>query len=194
MQSTDVCNFSDPVRLRAVVEADITGDEDGDGLSALDDLLATYARQQEEEAARWRAVFLDRQRFVHVAACTFERVVRPTFQSIAERLDKHGGGGLVAERPAQGTHGQRLTLWMSLDGPVGVPARVDRNPYIQLDVDVLNRNVDVWEGDMWNKRGASHRGDPVALEQLTSEKVIRRAIRVLGRTVANGGAITLEAP
>ena len=83
---------------------------------------------------------------------------------------------------------------MSLDGPVGVPARVDRNPYIQLDVDVLNRNVAVWEGDMWDKRGASHRADPVVLEQLTSQNVIQREIRVLGRTVANGGAIRLETP
>ena len=83
---------------------------------------------------------------------------------------------------------------MSLDGPVVAPGRVDRNPYIQFDVEVLERNVTVWEGDMWNNRGASHRTDPVTLDELTTESVIQRAVSVLGRTVATSGAIRLEAP
>ena len=74
MPSIDVSNLSDPPgHLRAIVEAHLAGDEDG--LTALDDLLARYARQQEAEAARSRAVLIERDRFVHAAGCTFERVV-----------------------------------------------------------------------------------------------------------------------
>src|SRR5271170_3381749 len=72
------------------------GSDDGRGLKIIDDLLEIYARQREEEAALSRVVLLERHRFVHAAACTFARVVRPAFQSIAERLNDHGGGGLIS--------------------------------------------------------------------------------------------------
>lgn len=116
----------------------------------------------------------------------FERVVGPAFRDIAVRMNGHGGGGLVEERPEEGRHGQRLTLWMSLDGPVAVPPRHDRNLYIQVDVDVLGRCVTVWEGDLWHKQGASRRTEPFTLEELTTESVTDRAVAVLRRTVMRG--------
>ncbi len=157
-------------------------------LSVVDALLATYARQQEDEADRARAELLDRQRFAHAAACMFERVVGPVFRDIAERLNRDGGGGLVEERPAEGRHGQRLTLWMSLEGPVAVPLRMDRNPYVQLEVDVPWRRITVWEGDMWHKRGASRCTQPLTPEEVTTESVEARAVGVLRRTVSRGNA------
>ena len=116
----------------------------------------------------------------------FDRVVGPAFREIAERLNVHGGGGLVQERPAQGRHGQRLTLWMSPEGPVTVPPRIDRHPYIQLEVDVLWRTVAVWEGDMWHKRGASRCTESMTLEEVTTENVTARAVGMLRRTVNRG--------
>ncbi len=169
------------LRVASVVVAD-----DDRSLSAVDDLLATYARQQEEQAAHAQAVLLEQHRYTHAAACTFELVVRPAFLDIAQRLNSHGGGGLIEERPAAGRHGQRLTLWMSLEGPVVVPARVDRNPYIQLEVDVPCRRVTVWEGNVWHKLGASRPTEPFALEQLTTESVTQRTVGVLRRTVNDG--------
>ena len=74
---------------------------------------------------------------------------------------------------------------MSLEGAV-VDPRVDRYPYLQLDVDVLSRSVTVWEGDMWNKLGASRPTEPFTLEELTTESITQRAIAVLHRTVSHG--------
>ena len=149
----------------------------------VDDLLATYARQQEEQAAHTRTVLLERASICARGGLHVRTRGEAAFRDVAERLNGHGGGGLVEERPAEGRHGQRVTLWMSLDGPVAVPPRVDRNPYIQLDVDVLWRRVTVWEGDMWHKLGASRRTEPFTLEELTTESVTERAVGVLRRTV-----------
>jgi hypothetical protein len=173
-----------PGGLVRVVSVDCAVDDAG--LSVVADLLATYARQQEEQAAHAQAVLLEQHRFAQAAACTFERVVRPVFRDIAQGLNSHGGGGLIEEHPAEGRHGQRSTLWMSLDGPVVVPARVDRNPYIQLEVDVPWRRVTVWEGNMWHKFGASRSTEPFTLEQLTTESVTQRTVGVLRRTVNHG--------
>ena len=75
---------------------------------------------------------------------------------------------------------------MSLEGPVAVPPRVDRNPYIQLEVDVLWRRVTVWEGDMWHKLERAGVTEPFTLEELTTESVTERAVGVLRRTVSRG--------
>ncbi|HEY6426208.1 MAG TPA: hypothetical protein VIX84_03165 [Acidimicrobiales bacterium] len=156
--------------------------------------MAAYARQREAQAARTRAVLLERHRFVHAAACTIERVVKPALGDVAQRLNRHGGGGLLEERAADRRQGQRITLWMSLEGPVVVPARVDRNPYLQLDVAVLSRSVTVWEGDMWNKVGSSRRTEPFTLEELTTEAITQRAIAILRRTVTYGDVAREEVP
>lgn len=165
--------------------------DDDRSLSAVADLLATYARQQEEQAAHARTVLVEQHRFAHAAASAFELVVPPAFRDIAQQLNNHGGGGLIEESAALGRHGQRLILWMSLGGPVVLPARVDRNPYIRLEVDVPSRLVTVWEGNMWHKLGASRPTEPFTLEQLTTESVTQRTVGVLRRTV-NLGEISKE--
>ncbi len=48
------------------------------------------------------------------------------------------------------------------------------------------RNVTVWEGDIWQKLGASRVTEPFTLEQLTTENVTDRALGVLRRTVNRG--------
>jgi hypothetical protein len=164
----------------------VTGEAShGVSLCAIDDLLAAYACRQEARAAHTRAVLLDRQRFVNAAACIIERVVKPTLGDVAKQLNRSGGGGLLEERPATGRHGQRVTLWMSLGGPIVGP-RIDCYPYLQLDVDVTFRKFTVWEGDMWNKIGSSRRTEPFTLEELTSEGITERAIGILQRTVSHG--------
>ena len=162
------------------------GGAGGESHGAVGDLLATYAHRQERQAAQAQAVLLERHLFTDAAARMFERVVKPIFLDVAQQLKEHGGGGLVEERPAVGTHGKRLILWMSLEGPVVAPPRADRNPYIQLDVDVLWRRVTVWEGDVWDKLGTSRRTEPFALEELTTESVTQRAVGVLCRSVDHG--------
>ncbi len=171
------------------VAAGQTAPADG-GLSVVVALSATYTRRQEDEADRTRADLMDRQRFAHAAAGMFagmfERVVGLVFRDVAERLNRNGGGGLVEERPPDGRHGQRLTLWISLEAPVAVPPRVDRNPYIQFEVDVPWRHITVWEGDIWHKLGASRCTRPFTLDEVTTESVAAGAVSVLRRTVSRG--------
>ena len=161
------------------------GAHDSASLSAIDDLLVAYARQEEAQAAHARAVVLERHRFVHAAACTIEDVVKPALGDVAERLNRHGGGGLLEEHAAAGRCGQRVTLWMSLEGAAVYP-RVDRYPYLQLDIDVRSRSATVLEGDMRNKLGASRPTEPFTLEELTAESITQRAIAILHRTVSHG--------
>lgn len=48
----------------------------GDGsLVAVDNLLSTYARREQEQAAHLRAALLARDRVTHAAACRFGRTV-----------------------------------------------------------------------------------------------------------------------
>jgi hypothetical protein len=51
----------------------------------------------------------------------------------------------------------------------------------------------VWEGDMWHKLGASRPAQPVALEELTTESVIGRAVGALRRAVSHGSVTDEEA-
>ncbi len=160
-------------------------------LNAIDDLLAAYAGQEETQAAQTRAVLLERSRFMDAAARTIERVVKPALGDVATRLNSHGGGGLLEERAAAGHHGQRVVLWMSLEGPVVTP-RTDRYPYLRLDVDVLGRRVAVWEGDMWHDVGSSRLTEPFTLGELTTEATTQRAISILHRTVSHGVVVREE--
>ena len=155
-----------------------------DPLGALDVLLVTYREQEAARESLQRAQDAERERFVREARHALEEVVKPALRAVARRLQRCGGDGFVAERAADGRRSQRITLWMSPEGPVADSPRVDRFPYLQIDVDAPSRSLTVWEGDMWNRRGASRATDPFTLETLTVDGVVLRAIDVLRRVVA----------
>lgn len=79
-----------------------------------------------------------------------------------------------------------MTLWISLEGSMVTTPRADKNPYLQLDVDVTARPLTVWEGDMWDKRGASRRTEPITLDELKTETLTQRVVDVLRRAVEHG--------
>ena len=155
-----------------------------DALSAIDALVGTYRDQQSAHAAFRRAEETERQQFVRDARDAFEEPVKPALSVVAHRLQRDGGDALVVERPANGRHGQRITLWMSPQGDLAEAPRVDRFPYLQLDVDVPSRAFKVWEGTMWHERGASRATESFTLETLSADSVTQRAIGVLRRVVA----------
>ncbi len=155
-----------------------------DELGAVDALLATYREQESSRESLQRARDAERERFVREAGHALEYIVKPAFSAVVHRLNHDGGGGLITERAANGPRGQRITLWLSPEGPLPDAPRVDRFPYIQIDVDVPARVFGVWEGDMWNRRGASRTTRPFTLETLTTDEVTKRAIGVLRRVVA----------
>jgi hypothetical protein len=115
--------------------------------------------------------------------------VRPAMQAVVDRLRSEGGDGLIEEHPGgePRVSTPRLTLWMSLQGPIdGVP-RQDRNPYLQLDADVVGRLIRVSEGDSWRGGGAGHSGSAgtwkpsdvtsaIVVEELA--EIVRRSARI----------------
>jgi len=88
------------------------------------------------------------------------RVIRPTMEAIVQRLQEDGGHGAIWERDSEAMHRPRVILWMSVKGKISGPPRQDGNPYLQLDVDMAQRRIDVWEGDMWENSGVSRATAP----------------------------------
>lgn len=152
-----------------------------DSLAAIDELVADY---RVEEQAFEHAVALaasERAAFVRAATSALRDVVKPLFETVATRLAHDGGDGRVDERCPEGRHGLRITLWMSLDGPIVGTPRQDRNPYVQLDIDAERRQVRVWEGDLWRGLGTSRPGSPLSERDLTEDVVLARTMEVLRR-------------
>ena len=73
---------------------------------------------------------------------------------------------------------------MSLEGEIASP-RQDRNPYLQLDLDVPNWRFKVWEGDMWEKQGSSRDSTPWRLNEVTTKALTQRVIAILHRAASH---------
>lgn len=159
-----------------------TGD---DPLAALAPMLAAVAgrdRDAEEASAESRQAghdFLDG--FDGLCAST----VRPAMDAAIERLRSLGGDGLVETHPGGEARYRtpRITLWMSLEGPIVAP-RQDRHPYLQFEADLGHRRVQVDEGDMWRGAGGhvSGRAGTWTLEELTAERIAVEVVAIVGRS------------
>ena len=154
------------------------------GLAEIDDVLGSWVARRQAFAQRQAEARAARQQFEHAAHDLALTVIRPAFDAIAARLNADGGGGRVDERLADGAHPYRLTLWMSLEEQIASP-RQDRNPFLQLDLDVPNRRFKVWEGDMWEKQGSSRDSTPWRLDEVTTKAVTERAVAVLRRAASH---------
>jgi hypothetical protein len=155
-----------------------------DPLSQVDEVLGDWSRQRRtftQQQAEARAAGLQ---FEQDATAVTHAVIRPAFDSLAARLRVDGGDGQADERPSDDRHSYRLTFWMSLEGRIAEP-RQDRNPYVQLDLDVPNRRFNVWEGDMWEKQGSSRNSTPWSLDEVTTEVVTHRVIAILRRAASH---------
>jgi hypothetical protein len=121
--------------------------------------------------------------FLEEFAAVCEREIRPAMEAVLERLRQNGGGGLIQER--SGGEGQsatpRLTLWMSLDGEIAGSPRQDRHPYLQLDPNQAERQVQVWEGDMWHGAGSTARVAPWHRSEITKDSVTKVTIDMVRR-------------
>jgi hypothetical protein len=150
-------------------------------MTEIDQVIEDYEEHQAEEVAEEDHRRVEREAFVRHAEEVIDTIIRPAMHDAAERLKRDGAGGRIDESPADYLRPQRITLWMSLDGPVGDEPRQDLNPYLQLGVDVPNRRIDLWEGDMWHKLGASRQGEPWDLGEITTEKVAECIVVILRR-------------
>jgi hypothetical protein len=150
-------------------------------LRVVDDLLAEYHVERRIALEFQERAMTEHENFVRVASHALRCVVKPALLAVADRMVENGVGGLVEERPPSGRFGNRLVLWMALDGPIVTAPRPDRNPYLQLDLDAGRREVRVWEGDMWLNLGASRLAAPLILNELTAVGATERALAVLQR-------------
>jgi hypothetical protein len=93
----------------------------------------------------------------------------------------------LEERHLDTLHKPRVTPWMSTQGEVANP-RQDLNPFLQLDADVANRRINVWEGDMVENQGTSRPTSPWVLSEVTRESTMERILDVLRRAGTHGVA------
>jgi hypothetical protein len=147
----------------------------------IDHLIEDYEEHQAEEVAEEDHLRVERETFARHADEIIDTIIRPAMHAAAERLRQDGAGGRIDESPADYLRPRRITLWMSLDGPMSDEPRQDLNPYLQLSVDVPNRCIGIWEGDMWHKAGASRAAEAWPLTEITTEKVTERIVTILRR-------------
>jgi hypothetical protein len=152
-------------------------------------VVAALKQRDVSSAESAAQVLEDREAFFDEFRATCQDEVRPAMQAVLDRLRLEGGDGLIEEHPGgePRVSTPRLTLWMSLQGPMeGVP-RQDRNPYLQLDADVVDRVIRLTEGDSWRGGGAGHSGSAgtwkpadVTRALVTRElaEIVRRSARI----------------
>ena len=159
-----------------------------DPISEIDDILEHWTDRQHQLAEREARAQAEAKRFLEEYKELSEHVIKPAMEQIIQRLRKDGGGGLIWEGASTTTHRPRLVLWMSLDGEIIGAPRQDLNPYLQLDVDVEHRRIDVWEGDMWQKQGTSRSTAPWQLNEISIKSVTERVVAILERAARHGEA------
>ena len=148
-------------------------------VTEIDYLMHSWAERRTSFLTQQAAATAQRHQFIAETNELIDQVVRPTLEAIAERL--RADFGRVEVLPTTQQRPVRVTLWMSLNGEVAVPGRQDLNPYLQLDLDVPNRRFRVWEGDIWQKQGASRSALPWRLNEVTMDSVAERVIAILAR-------------
>jgi hypothetical protein len=156
-----------------------------DALVAIDNVLDVWSARRRSFRRQQVDAEDERREFIRHAEGLAGSVIRPSFQAVAQRLKACGGDGRLVERPRDPRHSLRLTLWMALDRQVAVLDRPDRYPYIRLDLDVANRRFTVWEGDMWERQGASRATGPWELRDITCPVVTERVIAILRRAASH---------
>jgi len=160
--------------------------QSADPLVEIDHLLnrrSSRVREMAEQSASARA---EGEAFLRQFDEISRRVIKPTMEAVISRLRKDGGDGSIAERGLDASQNPRVILWMSLQGEISSEPHQDRNPFLQLDADTAHRRVDVWEGDMWEKQGASRAMAPWELVEISPESLTKRIIGILARATPHG--------
>jgi hypothetical protein len=141
-------------------------------------LTQTGEQQSQDDSAELRL----RKEFVSVCVET----IRPAMEAFLKRLRANGGGGLLEER--SGVQGAgvapRIRLWMSLSGDlIGRPRR-DQHPYLQIDLDVAQQQVNLMEGDVRRGHGASEPVGSWTTSEITNAMVTESRLEVLRRAAS----------
>lgn len=148
-------------------------------IDEIDEIVEDWSERRHEEAERNTRAAVEREQFLQDFERMSESVIQPAMQAAAARLKRDGCGGLVEKRPGVGPHGPRIILWMALDTPVSDERREDRNPYLRLEADVSHRNIAIWQGDMWEKKGGgSGPSTPMGLAEISAAGITKRVLEI----------------
>jgi hypothetical protein len=156
----------------------------------IDGIVNAWSERRQEIAEGNAAMAAEREEFLQRFEQISISLIQPTMQSVADRLERDGGGGLVELHPGSGTRGPRVTLWMALDGPISGEPREDRNPYLRLDADTPHRTVAVWEGDMWDNKGGSGPSAPLTLSDISADSITKSALEILRRAASHNDSLS----
>jgi hypothetical protein len=176
------------VRSQRAVAADRSSSPaaNPDPYREIDEALAVWSSRERAFAEREAAERVEREKFLRDFEELAKSVIRPTMESVIERLRRDGGDGAIEERRSDAFHTPRIILWVSLEGEISAKPQQDRNPFLQLDADVAHREVNVWEGDMWERQGISRATSPWKMTEISSASLTERAVGILQRAAQNG--------
>jgi hypothetical protein len=152
----------------------------------IDEALTVWSSRERAFVEREAAAKVEREKFLRDFEELSKSVIKPTMESVIERLRRDGGDGAIEERRWDAFHTPRVILWMSLEGEISDKPGQDRNPFLQLDADVAHRQVNVWEGDMWERQGLSRVTSPWKLNEISPASVTERIAGILQRAAQNG--------
>ena len=157
-----------------------------DALSEIGAVVAALKQQDVDSAENAAHLLEGRQAFFAEFREVCDEKVRPAMQAVVDRLRLEGGDGIIETHPGGEPRvaTPRLTLWMSLQGPIEGAPRQDRNPYLQLDADVTEGVIRVTEGDSWGGGGAGHSGaaGTWSLTEVTRDLVIGEVADIVRRS------------
>lgn len=156
-----------------------------DPLAEIGGVLAALRERDVQSAESAAHVLEGRQAFFEQFRKVCKGEVRPAMEAVLERLRENGGDGLIEEHPGgePRVSTPRLTMWMSLQGPIEGTPRQDRNPYLQLDADVSSRLIRLAEGDSW-RGGSGHSGSAGTWKpaEVTRSLVIEELLAIVRRS------------
>ncbi len=168
------------------IEQDSGATENGDSVIEIDEIVDHWSHLRHEAAEREVQAEVERKQFLRAFENITRDVIRPAMERAIERLREDGGGGFIEQHEVDILHKPRVVMWMSLEGEISGSPRQDLNPFLQLDADVASRQIDVWEGDMVDKKGSSRATAHWDLSEVSSDGVIERIISILRRAATHG--------
>ncbi len=190
----DQSSLDEGAKVDDQVEIGAGGPSDGRGETAnghadsvgdIDQILEKWTHRQDEFAQREVQAKAEEEEFLKGFRAISRCVIRPAMEAIVQQLRKDGGDGMVSDAESEAMHRPRLILWMSLKGKIAGSPRQDLNPYLQLDLDIPHRRVDVWEGDMWDNLGVSRATAPWELKDISTEGINHRVMGILDRATSH---------
>ena len=160
----------------------------GDPLAEFDEIVEWVTQNDRQLADRDRRKRAEEQAFLVAFQLACQAEVRPAMETVLDRLRRDGGGGLIEEHPGGEARYRHpcLILWMSFQGEIVGEPRPDREPYLQLEADVVRRDIQVSEGDMWRGAGGMRSGrvGHWELSELSKHRITDELLAIARRAVS----------